>query len=54
MKFICLYKNGGKTKEKRLHYWEKKKNNIMKSAEKERRAFLVSNGLFSLDFNSGW
>lgn len=31
-----------------------KKNNIMTSAEKERRAFLVSNGLFSLDFNRGW
>lgn len=53
MKFICLYKDGGKTKEKRLRYW-KKKNNIMKSAEKERRAFLVSNRLFSLDFNRGW
>ena len=40
---------------KRKRGWViKKKSDIMKNAEKERRAFRVTNELFSLDFNRGW
>ena len=41
-------------KEKKLNYFFLKKEQHHENVEKERRVFLGSDGLFSLDFNIGW